>query len=128
MKTLKKFQKKSHNAKKLKGFGIFQHFCRITSKELIAGEPFEIIKVFRKRSHNAEKTERGILWDFSTSILSENINKMEGDLLLKNVFRKNSHNAENTRRVDPLVSFCILCCAEKRNNSFGQVQLVQFDT
>ena len=30
------------------------------------------------KSRNAEKTERGTLWDFSTSILSQNIKKMQG--------------------------------------------------
>ena len=32
-----------------------------------------------KFSHNAEKTERGTLWDFSTSILSVNIKNLKRD-------------------------------------------------
>ena len=42
-----------------------------------------------KKSHNAEKTERRTLWDFSTSILSENIKKIEGDTFWWNFFSKN---------------------------------------
>ena len=36
--------------------------------------------VFEK-SHNAEKLKGGTLWDFSTSILSQNFKKMKGDPL-----------------------------------------------
>ena len=44
------------------------------------GTPF-MKKKFEKKSHNAEKTESGTLWDFSTSILSENTKKIEGGTL-----------------------------------------------
>ena len=37
-----------------------------------------------------KKTERGTLWDFSTSILSQNIKKCRGDPLGKFFFRKKS--------------------------------------
>ena len=40
-----------------------------------------------------KKTERGTLWDFSTSMLSQNIKKLKGDPLAKKIFKK-SHNAE----------------------------------
>ena len=37
------------------------------------------IFIFGKKSHNAEKKLKGgTLWDFSTSILSQNIKKMQG--------------------------------------------------
>ena len=35
-------------------------------------------KILGKKSHNAEKLKRGTLWGFSTSILSQNIKKIEG--------------------------------------------------
>ena len=38
-----------------------------------------------KKSHNAEKTERGTFCDFSTSILSQNAKKIEGNLLRKKI-------------------------------------------
>ena len=37
-----------------------------------------------------KETERGTLWDFSTSILSENIQKFKGDPLVIFFFRKKS--------------------------------------
>ena len=36
------------------------------------------MKKNEKKSHNLEKIERGTLWDFSTSVLSENSKKMKG--------------------------------------------------
>ena len=33
--------------------------------------------------------------------------------------KEKSHNAEKKLKGDPLVSPGIVCCAEKRNNSFG---------
>ena len=66
----KKIEKKSHNAAKLKGgpFGVFQHpFCRKTSINW-RGNFY-----FRKKTHSAEKKLKGgTLWDFQTSILSQN--------------------------------------------------------
>ena len=52
-------------------------------------------KKFEKKSHKTEKGDRklpkklkrGTLWDFSTSVLSENSNKLKGDPLGKNFFR-----------------------------------------
>ena len=43
-------------------------------------------KNFEKKSHNAEKTERGTLWDFSTSVLSENSKKLKGGPFGENCF------------------------------------------
>ena len=39
-------------------------------------------------SHNAEKLKGGTLWDFPTSILSQNIKKMQGDPLREKNFEK----------------------------------------
>ena len=47
------------------------------------------------KSHNAEKLKGGPFWDFSTSILSQNIKKSQGDPLGKNFFsKKSSRSAE----------------------------------
>ena len=43
----------------------------------------------KKKSHSAEKNG-GSLWDFSTSILSQNSEKIEGE----KIFREKSRNAE----------------------------------
>ena len=79
---------KSHNTEKLKGapFEVFQHpFCR---KKLKKTKIF----IFGKKSQNAEKILKGgTLWEFSTSILSQNIKKMQGGTLWgKFFFRKKS--------------------------------------
>ena len=77
------FEKKSHNAGKLKGgpFGIFKHpiCCKISKK--LKGGPFGEEKN-RKKSLNAEKLKGGTLWGFSTSILSQNIKKLKGEKFL----------------------------------------------
>ena len=76
----------------------------------------------------------GTLWDFSTSILSQNSEKIEGAPFWDNFFpEKNvmSHNSEKTQRWYPSVSPGIVCYAEKRKNYFDSVryvQMVQFDT
>ena len=48
-----------------------------------------------------KKLKGGILWDFSTSILSKNITKLKGDPLVI-FFETKSHRAENTLREYPL--------------------------
>ena len=64
-----------------------------------------------------KETGRGTLWDFSTSILSQNSEKIEeGPLGI--FFRKMSHNEEKTQRWDPLVSAGIACYAEKKEKPF----------
>ena len=66
-----------------------------------------------------KKTEGGILWDFSTSILSQNSKKNEGGLFGVNFFfKKNVQNAEKTQRWDPLVSPGFVCYAEKKEKPF----------
>ena len=72
------------------------------------GGPFYEKKI-GKKSQNAEtKTERD-LWDFSTSILSENIKKLKGEPFGENFFfEKKSHRAENTLREYPLAPLSFL--------------------
>ena len=53
----------------------------------------------RKKSHNAEKLKGGTLWGFSTSILSQNIEKLKGENFS---FRKNLTVPKKTVRGDPL--------------------------
>ena len=50
------------------------------------------------------KKMKGVLWDFSTSILSQNSEKMKGGPFGDIFLKKMSHNAEKTPRWDPLVS------------------------
>ena len=71
----------------------------------------------RKKSHNAEKTERGTLWDFSTSILSQKIRKIESGTLLGIFFRK-SHNVEKTMKGDLFVSDGIVNYARNKEKLF----------
>ena len=50
-------------------------------------------------SHNAEKLKGGTLWDFPTSILSQNIKKMQGDPLReKNFEKKSEKNVSQCRK------------------------------
>ena len=48
------------------------------------------IFIFGKKSYNAEKLKGGTLWDFSTSILSQNIKKMQGGPFREKNFSKKS--------------------------------------
>ena len=94
------------------------------------------IFIFGKKSHNAEKKLKGgTLWDFSTSILSQNIKKMQGDpLRKKNSEEKNSEkmsrSAEKNERGESLVSPGMVCYAEKQEKPFwfsSLDQIVHFD-
>ena len=85
------------------------------------GEPFGEKKL-RKKSHNAKKLKRGTLWGFSTSILSQNIRKLKGDLLGQFFFRKKVSVSKKTERRDPLVSPGIVCYVEKEETIFGSVR------
>ena len=74
---------------------------------------------FGKKSHSAEKTERGSLWDFPTSIRSQNSKKIEGGILWEKNFRaKKSRSAEKIGRGDPLVSPGMVCYAGKQEKAF----------
>ena len=86
---------------------------------------------FREKiSQCRKKLKGGTLWDFSTSILSQNIKKMQGDPLGKIFFsKKKSRSAEKNERGDPLVSLGMVCYAEKQEKPFwfsSLGQLVQF--
>ena len=76
-----------------------------------------------------KKTVRLTLWDFPTSILTQNSKKLKGALWAKKFFsKKKSRSAENERG-DPLVSPGMACYAEKQEKPFwfsSLGQIVQF--
>ena len=85
------------------------------------------------KSHSAEKKlEGGTLWDFSTSILSQNIKKMQGGLFEeKNSEKKCLAVPKKIERGDSLVLPGMVCYAEKQVKPFWSSslgQMVQFDT
>ena len=86
---------------------------------------------FREKiSQCRKKLKGGTLWDFSTSILSQNIKKMQGDPLGKNFFEKKSRSAEKNERGESLVSPGMVCFAEKQEKPFwfsSLDQIVHFD-
>ena len=55
-----------------------------------------------------KKTERGNFWDFSTSILSENMIKLKGDPSVKNDFRKKVSQSRKYSKGHPLVPLSFL--------------------
>ena len=81
-------------------------------------------KIFLEKVSQCRKTLKGgTLWDFPTSILSQNSKNIEGGLLVKIFFPEiKSHNAKKTEMGDPLVSPCMVCYAGKQEKTF----LVQF--
>ena len=86
---------------------------------------------FRKKiSQRRKKLKGGTLWDFSTSILSQNIKNNAGATLWgKFFFEKKSRSAEKNERGDPLVSPGMVCYAEKQGKPFwfsSLGQIVQF--
>ena len=87
---------------------------------------------FREKiSQCRKKTERGALWDFSTSILSQNIKKNAGGTLWGKIFlKKKSRSAEKNERGESLVSPGMVCYAEKQEKPFwfsSLDQIVHFD-
>ena len=78
-----------------------------------------------------KKTERGALWDFSTSILSQNVKKNAWGTLWGNFFsKKKSRSAEKNERGESLVSPGMVCYAEKQEKLFwfnSLDQIVHFD-
>ena len=90
------------------------------------------IFIFGKKSHNAEKNLKGgTLWDFLTSILSQNIKKNAGGTLWGKIFfEKKSRSAEKNERGESLVSPGMVCYAEKQEKLFwfsSLDQIVHFD-
>ena len=79
-----------------------------------------------------KKTERGTLWDFPTSILSQNIKKMQGGPFEEKKIRKKCLAVpKKIERGDSLVSPGMVCYAEKQVKPFWSSslgQMVQFDT
>ena len=77
-----------------------------------------------------KKTERGILWDFPTSSLSENSKEIEGGTLWGKKFpEKKFHTAEKNWKGDPLVSPGMVWYAGKQEKLvwFSSLdQIVQF--
>ena len=91
------------------------------------------IFIFGKKSHNAEKKLKGgTLWDFLTSILSQNIKKNAGETLWGKIFfsKKKSRSAEKNEKGESLVSPGMVCYAEKQEKPFwfsSLDQIVHFD-
>ena len=75
-----------------------------------------------------KKLKGGILWDFSTSILSSNIKKLKGGPFEDFFFEKVSQCRKKLKG-DPLVSPGIVCYAEKQETPFwfsGSVRYVKW--
>ena len=87
---------------------------------------------FREKiSQCRKKLKGGTLWDFPTSILSQNIKKMQGDPLRKKIPKKSLAVPKKIERGDSLVSPGMVCYAEKQVKPFWSSslgQMVQFDT
>ena len=87
---------------------------------------------FQKSLTMPKKLKGGTLWDFSTSILSQNIVNLKGDHLGKKFFSEKSLTMpKKTERGDPLVSPGTVCYAEKQEKPFwfsSLSQMVQFGT
>ena len=77
----------------------------------------------RKNLTMPKKTERGTLWDFLTSILSQNIKKMQGGPFgEKFCFEKTSRSAEKKERGEPSVSSVRYVTRKNSKNLFGSVR------
>ena len=73
-----------------------------------------------------KKTERGTLWDFPTSIVSQNIKKMQaGPFGEKNSEKKCLAVPKKIERGDSLVSPGLVCYAEKQVKPFWLSSLDQ---
>ena len=76
------------------------------------------------KSHNAEKLKGGTLWDFSTSILSQNIKKMQGGPFGEKLFfEKKSIAVPKKMKGGTLWSRPVWYVTRKnRKNLFGSVR------
>ena len=82
------------------------------------------IFIFGKKSHNAEKKLKGgTLWDFSTSILSQNIKKMQGGPFGENFFSKKSFAVPKKMKGGSLWSRPVWYVTRKNRKN----QIVHFD-
>ena len=68
----------------------------------VAGETIWRKIIFSKKVSQCRKIERGTLWEFSTSILSQNIKKIKGDPFGKKI-RKTTLEGRKKEKGDPLV-------------------------
>ena len=86
--------------------------------------PFGEEKKLEKKSHNAEKKLKGgTLWDFSTSIMSQNSQKIEGGPFGEKNFPKKSRSAEKKLKGGTLWSRPVwYVTRENRKNLFGSVR------
>ena len=81
------------------------------------------------KSHNAEKLKGWTLWDFSTSILSQNIKKMQGDPLGKFFFEKKVSQCRKKMEAGPfgLARYGMLRGKQEKPFWFSSLgQIVQF--
>ena len=67
-----------------------------------------------EQSHSAEKSERGTLWDFQTSIMFQNIKKIEGDTLWYNQKSRKKIQVKNTQ----IAKVGILSCFQGSGRQF----------
>ena len=109
----KNFRKKSHNAEKLKGDPLEFFNIHSVAKQEIEGGIF-----FGKMSHNAEKLKGGTLWDFPTSILTQNSKKIEGENFPKKVSQCRKKLKEGTLWSRPVW----YATRKNRKNLFGSVR------
>ena len=88
---------------------------------------------FREKiSQCRKKLKGGTLWDFSTSILSQDIKQMQGGPFGEKFFfrKKKFRSAEKNERGESLVSPGMVCYAEKQEKPFwfsSLDQIVHFD-
>ena len=88
------------------------------------------IFIFGKKGHNAEKKLKGgTLWDFSTSIPSQNIKKMQGGPFEEKFFsKKKSRSAEKNERIFGLARYGMLRGKTGKTFWFSSLdQIVHFD-
>ena len=92
------------------------------------GGPFEVINNFSYKSLTMPKKTERRLWDFSTSILSQSIKKIEGGPFgeKKTFFEKSLMVPKKTGSGHHLASFGILCYAKIRKTLFGSVRYAKW--
>ena len=85
------------------------------------------MKKIEKKFTMPKTTDKGILWDFSICILSQNSEATERGPFEHNFFRKKCPTRpKKTERWCPLVSHGILRYAEKRENLSDSVRRATF--
>ena len=83
------------------------------------GDPLKSLKTFRKKSHTNLKGGRGALWDFWTSILPQNIEKLKGPSGEKYISKNQQCQKKLERGPFSLARYCV---TRKKVKTF----LVQF--